>query len=143
MSLTQQVNQLVHAVAEGSRDEAEPVGLGLDEFRVDTGAFDCLLEVVLGSAHSEVENTDALDRAFDQLGVVLPDRVLMNLGNDFDLIIKDCCADEVRYTLKAELLPPFLEIFLLHAGETNIVKISSSWVIIIVHKCENLKGDYL
>ena len=115
----------------------------LDEFWIDTGTFDCFLEVFLSSKHPEVQSANTFHRAFDQLGVVLPDWILMNLGNDFDLIIKDCGADEVRYTLKAELLPPFLEVFLLHAGETNIVKISSSWVIIIVHKCENLKGDYL
>ena len=117
--------------------------MSFDEFRVDTWAFDCFLEVILSPAHPEVQGADTFHRAFYQLGVVLPDGVLMNLGNNLDLIIKDCGADEVRYTLKAELLPPFLEVFLLHAGETNIVKISSSWVIIIVHKCENLKGDYL
>ena len=140
MPLTKQGNELVHAVAEGGCDEAEPIGLRLDEFRVDTGTFDCFLEVILGSTHPEVEGTDALHRAFYQLGVVLPDRVLMNLGNDFDLIIKDRSADEFRYALKAEFLHTLLEVFLLHSRETNVVEISSSWVIISLHNCENFKG---
>lgn len=106
MPLTKQGDELVHAVAEGGYDETEPICLRLDEFRVDTGTFDCFLEVFLSSKHPEVQGADALDRAFYQLGVVFPDRVLMNLGNDLDLIIKDCGADEVRYALKAELLPP-------------------------------------
>lgn len=114
-----------------------------DEFRVDTGTFDCFLEVILGSTHPEVEGTDALDRAFYQLGVVFPDGVLINLSNDLDLIIKDCGADEVRYALKAELLPTLLEAFFLHSGETDVMKISPSLVIISLHKSENLKGDYL
>lgn len=135
MPLTKQGDELIHAVTEGGCDETEPVGLCFDEFRVETGAFDCLLKVILGSAHPEVEGTDALDRAFDQLGVVLPDRILMNLGNDFDLIIKDCCADEFRYAPKAKFLPTLLEVFLLHSGETNVVEISSSWVIIFLHDC--------
>ena len=143
MPLTKQGDELVHAVTEGGRDKTEPIGLRFDEFWIDTGTFDCFLEVFLSSKHPEVQSADTFHRAFYQLGVVLPNGVLMNLGNNLDLIIKDCGADEVRYTLKAELLPPFLEVFLLYAGETNIVKISSSWVIIIVHKCENLKGDYL
>ena len=117
------------------------MGLSFDEFWVDTWAFDCFLEVILSPAHPEVESTDALDRAFDQLGVVLPDWILMNLGNDFDLIIKDCCADEFRYALKTKFLPTLLEVFLLHSGETNVVEISSSWVIIILHNCENFKDD--
>ena len=54
-------------------DEAEPIGLRLDEFRVDTGAFDCLLEVILGPEHPEVQGADTFHRAFYQLGVVLPD----------------------------------------------------------------------
>ena len=110
-----------------------------DELWVDTRAFDCFLEVFLSSKHPEVQGADALDRAFYQLGVVLPDRVLMNLGNDLDLIIKDCGTDEVRYTLKAELLPTLMEAFLLHTGETDVMKISPSWVIIILHNCEILR----
>ena len=39
-----------------------PIGLRLDEFRVDTGTFDCFLEVFLSSKHPEVQGTDALDR---------------------------------------------------------------------------------
>lgn len=135
MPLTKQGDEFVHAVAEGGSDEAEPVGLRFDEFRVDTGAFDCLLKVILGSAHPKVEGTDALDRAFYQLGVVFPDGALIDLGNDLDLIIKDCGADKFRYALKAVLLPTLLEFFLLYSRETNVVEISSSWVIKILHNC--------
>ena len=59
MPLTKQGDELVHAVTEGGCDEAEPVGLSFDEFRVDTGAFDCLFKVILGSAHPEVQGADA------------------------------------------------------------------------------------
>ena len=142
MPLTKQGDELVHAVAEGGCDEAEPIGLRLNEFWVDTGTFDCFLEFFLSSKHPAVQGADTFHRAFYQLGVVLPDRVLMNLGNDLDLIIKDCGADEVRYALKAELLPTLLEAFFLHSGETDVMKIYPSLVIISLHKSENLKGDY-
>lgn len=141
MPLTKQGDELVHAVAEGGCDETEPIGLRFDELWVNTGAFDCFLEVILSPTHPEVQGADTFHRAFYQLGVVFPDWVLINLGNDLDVIIKDCGADEVRYALKAELLPTLLEVFLLHSGETNVVEISSSWVIIILHNCENFKGD--
>jgi hypothetical protein len=36
MPLTKQGDELVHAVGQGCRDEAEPVGLRLDEFQVGT-----------------------------------------------------------------------------------------------------------
>jgi hypothetical protein len=113
--------------------------LRFDEFWVNTGAFDCFLEVILSPTHPEVQSADTFHRAFYQFGVVFPDRVLINLGNDLDLIIKDCGADEVRYTLKAELLPTLTEAFLLHTRETDVMKM----VIISLHKSENLKGDYL
>ena len=142
MPINKQVNQLIHAVAEGGCDEAEPVGLRFDELWVSTGAFDCFLEVILSPTHPAVQGADTFHRALYQLGVVFPDGVLMNLGNDLDLIIKDCGADEVRYALKAELLPTLLEAFFLHSGETDVMKIYPSLVIISLHKSENLKGDY-
>ena len=36
MPLTEQGDELIHAVAYGGRDEAEPIGLRLDEFWIDT-----------------------------------------------------------------------------------------------------------
>ena len=143
MPLTKQGDELIHAVTEGGRDETEPIGLRFDEFWIDTGTFDCFLEVFLSSKHPEVQGADTFHRAFYQLGVVFPDGALINLGNDLDLIIKDCGADEVRYALKAKLLPTLLEAFFLHSGETDVMKISPSLVIISLHKSENLKGDYL
>ena len=65
-----------------------------DEFWVNTWAFDCFLEVILSPTHPEVQSADALDRAFYQLGVVFPDRVLINLGNDLERMMKTPIAKE-------------------------------------------------
>ena len=57
MPLTKQGNELVHAVGQGGRDEAEAGCVTVDQVRVSTRAFKCLLS----------------------------DRLLIYLGNGLDL----------------------------------------------------------
>lgn len=142
MPLTKQGDELIHAVGQGCRDETEAGCVTVDQVRVSARAFNCLLEVTLRPIHSKLKGANAVHRTFDEHGIILSDRLLIYLGNDLDLIIKDCGADEVRYALKAELLPTLLEAFFLHSGETDVMKIYPSLVIISLHKSENLKGDY-
>ena len=44
MSLTEQGDELVHAVAQGGRDEAEAGCVTADQLRISTGMLECLLE---------------------------------------------------------------------------------------------------
>ena len=78
MPLTKQSDELVHAVGQGGRDEAEAGCVTVDQVRICTGAFDCLLEITLCSIHSELEGADAVHCAFDEHSVILSDRILMN-----------------------------------------------------------------
>ena len=47
MPLTKQSNELVHAVGQGGRDEAEAGCVTVDQVRVSARSFNCLLEVTL------------------------------------------------------------------------------------------------
>ena len=81
----------------------------VDQVRVSTRAFYCLLEVTLRPIHSKLKGAKAVHRTFDQHGVILSDRLLIYLGNDLNLIIKGCVTDKVRYRLIAILLLTLLK----------------------------------
>ena len=129
MSLTEQGDELVHAVGQGSRDEAEAGCVTVDQLRISTGMLECLLEVFLSPGHSSLKDSDTLHRTFDQNGVILSNRVLMNHCNNLNLIVKGCSTDEVRYHIIAVLILTFLKDFLLLRGETDIVEICPSLTI--------------
>lgn len=67
----------------------------VDQVRVSARAFNCLLEVTLRLIHSKLKGANAVHRTFDEHGIILSDRLLIYLGNDLNLIIKGCGADEV------------------------------------------------
>ena len=124
MPLTKQGDELVHAVGQGCRDETEAGCVTVDQVRVSARAFQCLLEVTLRPIHSKLKGANAVHRTFDEHGIILSVRLLINLGNNLDLIIKDCCTDEVRYRFIAVLLHTFLKDSILLQGETDVVEIS-------------------
>ena len=95
MPLTKQGDELVHAVGQGCRDETEPRCVAVDQVRVSARAFNCLLEVTLRLIHSKLKGANAVHRTFDEHGIILSDRLLIYLGNDLNLILKGCGADEV------------------------------------------------
>jgi hypothetical protein len=72
--------------------------VAVDQVRVSARAFKCLLEVTLRPIHSKLKGANAVDRTFDEHGIILSDRLLIYLGNDLDLIIKGCVTDKVRYS---------------------------------------------
>ena len=121
MPLAKQGDELVHAVGQGGRDEAEAGCVTVDQLRISTGMLECLLEVFLSPGHSSLKDSDTLHCTFDQHGVILSDRVLMNHCNNLNLIVKGCRTDEVRYRIIAVLILTFLKDFLLLRGETDIV----------------------
>ena len=69
--------------------------MAVDQVRVSARAFNCLLEVTLRLIHSKLKGANAVHRTFDEHGIILSDRLLIYLGNDLNLIIKGCGADEV------------------------------------------------
>ena len=80
MPLAKQGNELVHAVGQGGRDEAEAGCVTVDQLWIGTGMLERLLEVFLSPGHSSLKDSDTLHRTFDQHGVILSDWVLMNRG---------------------------------------------------------------
>ena len=135
MPLTKQGNELVHAVGQGGRDESEAGCVTVDQVVISTGILECLLEVFLSPGHSSLKDSDTLHCTFDQHGVILSDRVLMNHCNNLNLIVKCSCTDEVRYRVIAVLILTFLKDFLLLRGETDIVEICPSLTIKCLHDC--------
>ena len=133
MPLTKQGDELVHAVGQGCRDETEAGCVTVDQVGVSARAFKCLLEVTLRPIHSKLKGANAVQRTFDQHGVILSDRVLMNHCNNLNLIVKCSCTDEVRYRVIAVLILTFLKDFLLLRGETDIVEICPSLTVISLH----------
>ena len=83
--------------------------------------LECLLKVFLSPGHSSLKDSDTLHCTFDQHGVILSDRVLMNHCNNLNLIVKCSRTDEVQYRIIAVLILTFLKDFLLLRGETDIV----------------------
>ena len=104
----------------------------VDQVRVSTRAFNCLLEVTLRPIHSKLKGANAVHRTFDEHGIILSDRLLIYLGNDLNLIIKGYVTDEVRYRLIAILLLTLLKDSLLLRRETDVVEISPSLTIHIL-----------
>ena len=58
-ALTKQGDELVHAVGQGCRDEAEAGCVTVDQVRVSARAFKCLLEVTLHPIHSKLKGANA------------------------------------------------------------------------------------
>ena len=135
MPLTEQGDELVHAVAQGGRDEAEAGCVTVDQLRISTRVLKGLLEVFLSPGHSRLKDSDTLHCTFDQHGVILSDRVLMNHCNNLNLIVKCSCTDEVRYRVIAVLILTLLKDFLLLRGETDVVKVGPSLTIKCLHDC--------
>ena len=141
MPLAKQGDELVHAVAQGGRDEAEAGCVTVDQLRISTGVLEGLLEVFLSPGHSSLKDSDTLHRTFDQHGVILSDWILMNHCNNLDLIVKGCRTDEVRYRVIAVLILTLLKDFLLLRGETDIVEICPSLTVISLHNFKSLKCE--
>lgn len=135
MPLTKQGDEPVHAVGQGGRDESKAGCVTVDQLRISTGMLECLLEVFLSPGHSSLKDSDTLHCTFDQHGVILSDRVLMNHCNNLNLIVKGCRTDEVRYRIIAVLILTFLKDFLLLRGETDVVKVGPSLTIKCLHDC--------
>ena len=123
MPLTKQGDELVHAIGQGGRDEAEAGCVTVDQLRISTWMLECLLEVFLSPGHSSLKDSDTLHRTFDQNGVILSNRILMNHCNNLNLIVKGCRTDEVRYRVISVLILTLLKDSLLLRGETDIVEI--------------------
>ena len=119
MPLTKQGDELVHAVAQGGRDEAEAGCVTVDQLWISAGTLKCLLEVFLSPGHPSLKDSDTLHRTFDQNGVILSDWILMNHCNNLNLIVKGCRTDEVRYRVVAVLFLTLLKDSLLLRGETS------------------------
>ena len=117
------------------RPESKAGCLTVDQLRISTGMLECLLEVFLSPGHSSLKDSDTLHCTFDQHGVILSDRVLMNHCNNLNLIVKGCRTDEVRYRLIALRILTFLKDFLLLRGETDVVKVGPSLTIKCLHDC--------
>ena len=95
--------------------------------------LECLLEVFLSPGHSSLKDSDTLHCTFDQHGVILSDRVLMNHCNNLNLIVKCSCTDEVRYRVIAVLLLTLLKDFLLLRGEeADLVSLISKQKIVSI-----------
>ena len=141
MPLTKQGDELVHAVGQGCRDEAEAGCMTVDQVRVSARAFNCLLEVTLRPIHSKLKGANAVHRTFDEHGIILSDRLLIYLGNNLNLIVKCSCTDEVRYRVIAVLILTFLKDSLLLRGETDIVEICPSLTVISLHNFKSLKCE--
>ena len=135
MPLTKQGDELVHAVGQGGRDESEAGCVTVDQLRISTRVLKGLLEVFLSPGHSRLKDSDTLHCTFDQHGIILSDRVLMNHCNNLNLIVKGCRTDEVRYRIIAVLILTFLKDFLLLRGETDVVKVGPSLTIKCLHDC--------
>ena len=135
MPLTKQGDELVHAVGQGGRDESEAGCVTVDQLRISTRVLKGLLEVFLSPGHSRLKDSDTLHCTFDQHGIILSDRVLMNHCNNLNLIVKGCRTDEVRYRIRAVLILTFLKDFRLLRGETDVVKVGPSLTIKCLHDC--------
>ena len=135
MPLTEQGDELVHAIGQGGRDESEAGCVTVDQLRISTGVLECLLEVFLSPGHSSLKDSDTLHRTFDQNGVILSDWILMNHCNNLNLIVKGCRTDEVRYRVIAVLILTLLKDSLLLRGETDVVKAGPSLTIKCLHDC--------
>ena len=135
MSLAKQGDELVHAVGQGGRDEAEASCVTVDQLRISTGMLERFLEVCLSPGHSSLKDSDTLHCTFDQHGVILSDRVLMNHCNNLNLIVKGCRTDEVRYRVISVLILTLLKDFLLLRGETDVVEVGPSLTIKCLHDC--------
>ena len=119
MPLTKQSDELVHAVAQGGRDEAEASCVTIDQFWISTGVLEGRLEVFLSPGHSSLKDSDTLHSTFDHNDVILSDWILMTHCNNLDLIVKGCRTDEVRYRVIAVLILTLLKDSLLLRGETS------------------------
>lgn len=80
MPLTKQGDELVHAVAQGGRDEAEAGCVTVDQLRICAREVKGFLKVGLSTQHSLIEKTDGLDHTFYQHGVILLYRTLQACG---------------------------------------------------------------
>ena len=92
MRLPKQLDQIFQLANEFDDDESDPVGVTVDECRIDSGDVAGVHELLLSSDPSFVQCGDGCDELSDGMGVIVLDGILADFYCKF--LVQDGISDE-------------------------------------------------